>query len=575
MRLAGRLGVAAVDQKQPHEQALGEFERTTRRVRWLVSVIILLTFPEVMPRFWVVCTLIALFALYNLSRYYGPFLRNRVFGSPKTVIFLDIIFGGVFIGLQGTIFTPYVSFLIFMVITAAYQYRMRGVYTAVALEVALLLAITQIHFSWLAPLQFSVQRIFIVQLMALLVAGWMVERYTRIEQHERERLRRLNEENETERSRLLTLIDSLQTAIFVVDDQGKIIQHNNAAMLLLGDAAGDLRGMVFKDAVPLHARSDLAAKPVDVLRDNRHSGDQPEFQHRRDLVLTDERGQALDLDIMVRPVRLVRSNTTGCIVICEDITHERSLDEQRAEFISVASHELRTPIAILEAALSTLVHSQGTADAETTATLLKQAHDNTLLLGSIIKDLSTLAEARNDNLPIKLDQLDSAEMVNGIAQDFTAQVRQKGLELKTDIAAGLPPILSTKNYIREILQNYMTNAVKYSKTGTLVLAVAPTKDGGVVFSVKDNGLGISANDQKYLFKKFFRAEDFRVRETGGTGLGLYLCNELAERLGGRVWCQSALNKGSTFYLELPPYSNLRRDRKEVSRAAVANLIEDI
>jgi len=561
-------------QGRPHPQTTSELEGTTRRVRWLVTAVILLTFPMEMPRFGIVCTLIALFALYNLSRYYGPFLRNRLFSAPKTIIFLDIIFGVIFIGVQGTIFTPYTTFLIFMVITAAYQYRMKGVYTAIALEAVLLLAISQVHFSRLAPLHFSSGRTAIVQLMSLLVSGWMVERYTRIEQHERERLRRLNQENETERSRLLTLIDSLQTAVFVVDDRGKIIQHNNAALALLGDVTSSLRDKAFKDVVPLHARSDLAAKPVDILDDHR-GGDQAEFQHRRDLVLTDERGQALDLDIMVRPVRLEQSNAIGYIIICEDITHERSLDEQRAEFISVASHELRTPIAILEAALSTLVHAQDTADAETTATLLKQAHDNTLLLGSIIKDLSTLAEARNDNLPIKLDQLDPSEVVDGIAQDFTAQIQQKGLKLTVTVAPDLPAILSTKNYIREILQNYMTNAVKYSKTGTIVLAVDPTENGGVAFSVKDNGLGISAKDQKFLFKKFFRAEDYRVRETGGTGLGLYLCNELAERLGGRVWCQSALNKGSTFYLELPPYSNLRRDHKEVTRAAVANLIEDI
>ncbi|GEM_PF-2727968 len=533
-----------------HTPVVSEFEETTRSVRWLVTVIILLTFPLVTPRFWIVCALTVLFALYNLSRYYGPFLRNHLFSSPKTVILLDIIFGGIFIGVQGSIITPYISFLIFMVITAAYQYRMKGMYTAIALEAVLLLLVSQVHISWLTPLHFSRVRTTVVQLMALVVGGWMVERYTRIEQHEHERLRQLNHEIETERSRLLTLIDSLQTAVFVVDNQGKITQHNDAAVALLGNTAGNLQGKAFKDAMSLHVRSDLAAKPVDVL-DVHQGGDQSGFQHRRDLVLTDKRGQALDLDITVRPVGLAHSDATGSIVLCEDITHERSLDEQRAEFISVASHELRTPITILEAALSALVRGQGKVDTETTATLLKQAYDNTLLLGSIAQELSMLADARNDNLPIKLDQLNPAELVNGIAQDFAAQAQRKGLELKVDVVAGLPAIVSTKNYIREILQNYMTNAIKYSKTGAVRLRAAPTENGGVVFSVKDSGLGISAEDQKFLFRKFFRAEDYRVRETGGTGLGLYLCNELAERLGGRVWCQSALNKGSTFYLELP------------------------
>jgi signal transduction histidine kinase len=114
--------------------------------------------------------------------------------------------------------------------------------------------------------------------------------------------------------------------------------------------------------------------------------------------------------------------------------------------------------------------------------------------------------------------------------------------------------MSTERHIQEILQNYLTNAIKYSETGTVHLQAAKAQNGGVVFSVKDTGIGISPKDQKYLFTKFFRVEDYRTRKTSGTGLGLYLCRELAARIGAKVWCDSKLNEGSTFYLEVPPFS---------------------
>lgn len=561
-------------QRPLRTHAVGQFETTTRIVRWLVVATVLVTFPITAPNLLITYALTALFALYNLLRYYPPFLRNRIFSKPNTVIFLDILFACIFIGSQNNILTPYSSFLVFMIITAAYQYRMKGVYTVAALETAVLLLTSQPHFSWLSHVQLSQMRTIAVFLMTMLVTGWMVERYTRSERHEREQLRSLNQENESERSLLLSLLDSLHTAIFVVDNRGIVTRCNAAASALIGSPVNSVHGKKLKDVMQLRARSDPTAKPVDIM-DIKRSAKEPDAQHRRDLVFTNELGATLDLDITIQTVQLEYSNTVEYVVVCDDITHERTLDEQRAEFISVASHELRTPVAILEAALSTLIHGQGTADAAVTATLLKQAHDNVLLLGNLVKDLATLAEARNDNLPIKLDRLSPADLVKSIVNDFSAQAHQKGLKITVNVAPHLPALLSTESYIREILQNYVTNAIKYTKTGTIVLAVAPDENDGVVFSVKDSGLGISAKDQRFLFRKFFRAEDYRVRETGGTGLGLYLCNELAGRLGGRVWCKSVLNEGSTFFLQVPPFSNLRRDRKEVTRSAVANLIEDL
>jgi signal transduction histidine kinase len=300
----------------------------------------------------------------------------------------------------------------------------------------------------------------------------------------------------------------------------------------------------------------------------------PNPQHRRDLQYTAADGTTVDLDLSVTPVQIGTSKNSDFIVVGRDITKERSLDRQREEFIEVASHELKTPLAIMEVALSTALI--GKADFKPQAAeLIEQAHRNTLYLSNLVRDLTTLSEAQNDSLPISLKPVDAAAVLRQLGIDFQPQAKAKGLPLQVVVKPNTPGVLSTEHYIREVLQNYLNNALKYTEKGHITLSAAPTGHGGVRFGVSDTGYGISAANQQHLFTKFFRAEDYRTRETGGTGLGLYLCLEIAGRLNAKVWCESKLGEGSTFYLEVPPFSQLKQDHGKVVEAQVSNLVDQL
>jgi signal transduction histidine kinase len=281
----------------------------------------------------------------------------------------------------------------------------------------------------------------------------------------------------------------------------------------------------------------------------------------------------VDLDISVTPVE-ISGKAHEYILVCEDISKERSLEEQRTGFISVASHELRTPLAILEAALSSVLRTKEPIP-QTLQPVIEQAHRSAMQLSDMVKDLTVLAQAQNDNLPVSLTQIHADQLLTQCINDFAPQADQSGLTLAKEVDEKTPLVLSTESHIREILQNYITNALKYTPKGTVTLKAEPAKNGGVLFSVKDQGIGISLGDQKLLFTKFFRAENYLTQRTGGTGLGLYLCMELAERLGARVWAKSVPGEGSTFFLEIPPQSPLKRDQSEVVKAEVANLVDGI
>lgn len=541
------------------------FMHMSRMLRWLAIVVILITFPFDLPQTKYTYVLVAAITLYNTASYLRFSWAKAVFNSAPIAIVIDSIFVSILLALTGTVNTPYCALLAFNIMGAAYLYRLRGAIAVFFLQSVMLVAVSA-YSPW-DEVEFSEARLITILLFMLLALGAWVEKLSRNGQQERTTLLTLQQQGNNERQRLTALVNSLSDAIFVVSDQGKIIEYNEAAHILTG-SSDDIHTKSFAKTVVLRPRTNHSATPVDILKENSSA------QHRRDLQILLEDGSTIDLDISVTPVHSAEGQAVEYIFVCEDITKERSLDEQRSAFISVASHELRTPLAILEGSLETVLLSKDPLPAGTKS-LIEQSHRNARYLAGIVKDITMLSEAQNDNLPIQLTRLSADAILKDLVKDFEDQARQKNLHIVTTVDKDTPPVLSTERYVHEILQNFLTNALKYSDKGTVTLSAQPAKNGGAVFAVTDEGMGISPKDQKMLFTKFFRAEDFRIRSTGGTGLGLYLCMEIAQRMGARLWCKSTLGKGSTFFLEIPPYSKLQGDQNEVVKAQVANLVDDI
>ena len=543
---------------------VSDFERTTRNLRWLY-VVALLTFPHVAPQIYVLAFLIPALILFNLSRYWPAALKSPVYASPILILAVDSVFIGLLISLVGTTNTPYTAFLLFLVTAATYKYGLRGAIVVGSLQTIWLFVI--LKFPLFPAVALPPVQNLLVSGFDLLALGILVERLTHSDRLQREELERLGRENAAERSRLLTLVNSIQDAVFLVDSRGNVIQYNEMAASLAGRSY-QLASKPFAEVLPLRSRTSPNDGTVKLLEGNASP------QRRRDLIYMAEHGVVYDLEIQVTPVALGTHKASDFVIVCRDITKERNLDEQRKEFISVASHELRTPLTIMEAALSTALIDSAKLPKDT-ITLLQQVHRNTVFLSGIIKDLSLLSTAENDNLPIELKEVNAQPLLAQLVKDFAVQAKQRGLGLNSYIVANTPAIISTEHHIYEILQNYVNNALKYTSDGFITVTASPATNGGILFSVKDTGVGISPSDQQRLFTKFFRAEDYRTRKTGGTGLGLYLCQELAQRINARVWCQSKLNEGSTFYLEVPPFSQLSRDNTEVTKAQVSALVKEL
>lgn len=370
-------------------------------------------------------------------------------------------------------------------------------------------------------------------------------------------------EKSTGTDRLLALMNSLPDAAVLLDSAGKV--------QLANDAFTDL----------LQTPQEVIGKDLAKLLQVRHStgivnltelvSDEDKPVRRRGYTIKSAAGADVSLEVTVTPLQ---ERERQYIVLLKDITSEKSLDQQRQEFISVASHELRTPLSIAEAALSTMLldKSQLKPDA---VLLAEQAQRNIEFLSALVKDLTTLAEAQNDALKVEIKPMYAQTLVEQVYNDFLPLATSKGLTLTKHFLSNLPTVLTTEHFVREILDNLVSNGIKYTDQGSVSINVKPTPAGGLLFAVADTGIGISAANQSKLFTKFFRAEDYRTRKTGGTGLGLYLCLELANRISAHIWAESKLHHGSTFYLEVPPVSRLPKDSGQVVQAKVKSLVDQL
>lgn len=351
--------------------------------------------------------------------------------------------------------------------------------------------------------------------------------------------------------RTLAIINNLSDAAFTVDEKGVIGMYNAAALELL-DTNDDIKGLAISKLLKLTDEDNNPVKFTPILKAVDRA------TRRDDLSHSFKDGEQVRLEMNIAPIRGAynpRKRTdeeSGFIIIMRDVTKEKSLEDERDEFISVVSHELRTPITIVEGTLSNLdvlVNRPALPEKTLLVNSIKTAHTQVLYLAKMVNDLSTLSRAER-GIADEPETIDVKEMLQKLHHQYDPEARNKKLHLDLDLGTRLGNVHVSRLYLEELLQNFITNAIKYTKTGSVTI-IARRASGMVNFSVKDTGIGISRSDQSNVFNKFYRSEDYRIRETGGTGLGLYVSSKLARKLGTKINLSSRVNYGSEFSFSLP------------------------
>lgn len=356
-----------------------------------------------------------------------------------------------------------------------------------------------------------------------------------------------------QQNRMSTLINNLADPIVSTNINGQILVYN-AAFINLIDTNINLEGKNIGDIIKLQ---DARANAVDI---NQLLEESSTVSVRDDLSTIIE-GELVRLEITSSIIRSAYTGETetsnaesGYILIFRDVTKSKSLEEERDEFISVVSHELRTPITVAEGTLSNteLMMQRGDVAREKLAENVALAHEQIVFLARMVNDLSTLSRAER-GLSGETEDIDVKEMIHDLYNEYQPEAEDKKLQFDLNMPGKIGHVLTSRLYLKELLQNFVTNAIKYTREGSVSINVEQSKSE-VMIAVKDSGIGISNSDQKRIFERFYRAEDYRTRETNGTGLGLYVAKKLADKIGTKIMLESRLNYGSTFSISLPLYT---------------------
>lgn len=349
-----------------------------------------------------------------------------------------------------------------------------------------------------------------------------------------------------ERERLTSLINSMADGVLAIDNELKVVVYNGAALNLL-DINTLTAGAAINRFFHLVDKHQKKASINDLIRAAKTAWSSRDYR----LIYSKDNG--INLYISIAPVHLGygKNADQGYVIVIRDITHEKSLEEERDEFISVVSHELRTPIAIAEGNLSNAKFiADKRKDIPEISQVIQQAYDQVTFLSGMINDLAMLSRAERGSLAIEKSDINAHNLIEDLVKSYEPQATAKGLAFHKTIDKNLELLHSSELYVREILQNFITNAIKYTQKGSISISAKP-QDKGVLFAVSDTGIGISKGDQEKVFEKFFRSEDFRTRETGGTGLGLYVTAKLIKLINAKITLDSELDKGSTFTVYIP------------------------
>lgn len=381
------------------------------------------------------------------------------------------------------------------------------------------------------------------------------------------------------------IIKSITDGIVVVNNESKVTSINDAAAKMVGWKPDEAIGIDVSQVMKAYNENDkdlTKAQPQQVFGAVLKT--QKQLTGTMQLV---GKQNTIYVSLVASPIIPEGHSIVGAVAVMRDITTSRAEEQKRADFISTASHEMRTPVAAIEGYLALAMNDKVTNIDQKARAYLEKAHSSTQHLGKLFQDLLTSAKAEDGRLVSHPVVIEMGSYLDQIADSLRFTAEKKGLLVEFTVGATkqngssdanskvvkpLYYINADPDRLREVITNLFDNAVKYTETGKVSIALTGNNDV-VQMYIKDTGPGIPAADVSHLFQKFYRVDNSSTRTIGGTGLGLFICKKIVELYKGRIWVDSKEGEGSTFYINLPRLSSQQAQEMQTKESQSASPLE--
>lgn len=262
----------------------------------------------------------------------------------------------------------------------------------------------------------------------------------------------------------------------------------------------------------------------------------------------------LPISFNISPLRDENNKIIGLILVFRDVTKEREVQKMKSEFVSIVSHQLRTPSSAVKWYLETLLdNKKGNKINNWQVEHLQQAYQSNERMIALINDLLNVSRLESGRLKMNFADVQIADICTSVISEMENFARANNVGVICNIdAKNTPQVKADAEKIRQVIQNIINNAIKYTRPGQQKVQVGAKKEKNFLkIWVKDHGMGVPKEQQKRMFQRFFRAENAIISQTEGSGLGLYIAKQIVNLHHGDIWMESKEGEGSIFYITLP------------------------
>jgi len=358
------------------------------------------------------------------------------------------------------------------------------------------------------------------------------------------------------RARNEAILTSMGDGLVVVDKEGKINYINKSFEEMLGWKTKEILGKSMVEVVP---REDISGKEVlfkERILTQALSGKKfiaglanPFYYIRKDK-------SRFPASSTIAPV-ILNGKIVGAVEVFRDITKEREIDKAKTEFVSLASHQLRTPLSTVSWYSEMLLSGDAGEITDDQKKYLEEVYKSNQRMVDLVNTLLDVSRIEMGTFIVESKLTDIVNLTKSTIDEQGLQIAEKKIKFSSSFDNDIPLMQSDPKLLRMVIQNILSNAIKYTpNNGKVKISVSLKDKNNILLEISDTGHGIPKNQQDKIFTKLFRADNVIGKDTEGTGLGLYIAKSIVEQSGGKIWFESDENKGTVFYFTLPIYKKV-------------------